>query len=80
MKHRCPDSFGEATPPLRTEVTKQKTYNGLCRLDIGVDISLIPDHIAFAFPLPCSTVKVFSLKIKFIYFSKDPELSEMGKK
>jgi len=26
-KHRCPDSFGEATPPLRTEVTKRETDN-----------------------------------------------------
>ena len=24
MKHRCPDCFGEATPLLRPEVTKQK--------------------------------------------------------
>jgi len=32
-KHHCPDSFGEATPPLRTEVTKQKTDNAKNKLE-----------------------------------------------
>jgi len=38
-KHRCPDSFGEATPPLRTEVTKQETNTILTPTLFNGDLS-----------------------------------------
>ena len=44
MKHHCPDSFGEATPPLRTEVTKRETDSTTPGQKAG-DVNLVKEVI-----------------------------------